>query len=735
MVSSELPPDPNGIGLSAPEHTGRQRELLDQVNQLHSTGVHVDIDLPQICVIGSQSSGKSSLIESISGITLPRDTGTCTRCPIECRLAHSAAAWTCKISLQFIWDASGQFLPQARNEPFGNPITDKSLVEDRIRRAQRAILNPATPSHRFLTGNETIKNECDFSKNRVLLQISGPDVADLSFCDLPGLIASVSGQSAVDNIDLVQDLVRSYIERPSCVILVTVACETDFENQGAHRLAKEYDPEGERTIGVLTKPDRIPPGEEERWIRFIKNMQEPLKHNWFCVKQPSSQELKEGVTWTGARERENRFFSTQRSWSELDAIYKRYLGTANLVGRLSLILSDLIETRLPHIQAEVDSAISSVEDELDRLPKEPSQDPVHEVMGLLQRFIGDLQEEIRGRPDPNGLIQTIRPHHDDFRQSIRGTVPCFLPFEEKGVPRKMEPFIFLHEEDDDDSSDGTDDTSTSNFIYVDEVLKRSLGARARELPGHTPFSVQKHYIDQFLAHWPAPAIKLCRLVYDTLNERVNRLVKEHFSTFGQGALEHPVRLLLQDHLRACRDRGKAQIEWLLSLEKLAFTSNSSKFAFYQAKFLVHYRTARHAHPSNLPIQFPEYLSNKGGVLADVLSGLSKMGMPVREEDLSKLLHIDQMDLALPIMADVRAYFQVAYQRFADSVPMAVDVELVQGLGRDLFQTLSSGLGIYGPSAQDKCREWAKEHPDIDTRRAQLKKKLERLQDARLKFAA
>lgn len=83
-------------------------------------------------------------------------------------------------------------LGQARNQQFGKVIYDKELVEERIRRAQRAILNPTVKPKQFL--NRDIDDEVDgmegqlsFSNNCVSLQISGPDVADLSFCDLPGL--------------------------------------------------------------------------------------------------------------------------------------------------------------------------------------------------------------------------------------------------------------------------------------------------------------------------------------------------------------------------------------------------------------------------------------------------------------------------------------------------------------------------------------------------------------------
>jgi len=146
------------------------------------------MDLPQIAVIGAQSAGKSSLIESISGITLPRAAGTCTRCPMECRLSYCDNGWKCIVCLRFITDPNGQPLDQVHNELFGPAIFNKAEVEERIRRAQRAILNPSTPHSEFLD-NEDVdpeEHQLSFSTNCVSLQISGRDVADLSFCDLPG---------------------------------------------------------------------------------------------------------------------------------------------------------------------------------------------------------------------------------------------------------------------------------------------------------------------------------------------------------------------------------------------------------------------------------------------------------------------------------------------------------------------------------------------------------------------
>ena len=142
----------------------------------------------------------------------------------------------------------------AENITFGSVITDKSHVEERIRRAQRAILNPSTSHETFLSGPDRdpdAKTELSFSKNCVCLELSGPDLTDLSFCDLPGahvpwcitvpslltfgfirkgLIASVGQGGNESDIQLVRDLVTTYISRPSCLILLTVTCESKFRS-------------------------------------------------------------------------------------------------------------------------------------------------------------------------------------------------------------------------------------------------------------------------------------------------------------------------------------------------------------------------------------------------------------------------------------------------------------------------------------------------------------------------
>ncbi|KAJ7064090.1 P-loop containing nucleoside triphosphate hydrolase protein [Mycena amicta] len=707
-----------GVGLSDPSMAQGRRQMLDLVNRLHNTGVQVDIDLPQIAVIGNQSAGKSSLIESISGISLPRAAGTCTRCPTECRLARSSSPWKCIVELRYITDKNGQPLGQARNERFGEPVSDKSEVEDRIRRAQRAILNPSKSAQSFLLDGDTEDDghELSFSTNYISLQISGPEMADLSFVDLPGLIASVSRGGNERDIAMVESLVTSYISKPSCVILLTVACETDFENQGAHHLAKKYDPEGKRTVGVLTKPDRIPHGEEESWLPLIRNEVEALENHWFCVKQPSSQEMKQGITWGEARSRENDFFALTAPWSELSALHQKYLRTTNLIEKLSTILSDLISKRLPEIQIELDKSIQKAQAAIEKLPKIPSSDAVGEVAGMLASFVEELNRIVEGVPQVDGLIQNIRPAQEAFRRAILCTAPNFSPFD-----RRAGLTTPYHDRED---GLGADDAH-GRTIYVDEVARRAEDARARELPGNAPFSVQMSFIGEFTTQWEGPAQTLC----------ISNLVAKHFLGYGQGGLEQRMRILIQEQLQQRTDAAQALIAKLVALEEPGpMTLNTHYLSDYKEKYLSRYRAAREKTTHGTFASSVQNHKPKLPHSADIdsiLAHLNNLGLKgIKAADLTKLLPPDEMDPALHIMADVRAYFQVAYKRVADIIPLAIDHELVRGIARGLLPVLYSGLGVGGADGVRICRELAQEDSDVAATREELFKKMERLQIAR-----
>jgi len=193
-----------------------------------------------------------------------------------------------------------------------------------------------------------------------------------------GLIVSVGQGGNNSDIELVRDLVTTYISRPSCLILLTVTCESEFHNtslasvqlcNSVHsRLRKPRCSSDGKTVRSKRTTDnrfatrashyffglsscRCPhetgpysPWEEDHWLRFIRGEAEHLTNGWFAVKQPGSKELKGGIDWEQAREQERLFFSSTPPWSSRTD-YRHRFGTHNLTESLSKILSDLIKSR------------------------------------------------------------------------------------------------------------------------------------------------------------------------------------------------------------------------------------------------------------------------------------------------------------------------------------------------------------------------------------------------------
>lgn len=155
-------------------------------------------------------------------------------------------AWSCRVFLRRVPTSGATNLSELSKEPFGDDITDKKFVENRVLRAQLAILNPSLPPESFLEGNAIlgVQTELSFSPSIVCLEITGPEYTDISFIDLPGmppkfelwhtgllmvpigLIRNVGTGGNRENIQLIENLAAGYISKPNCIILMTITCES-----------------------------------------------------------------------------------------------------------------------------------------------------------------------------------------------------------------------------------------------------------------------------------------------------------------------------------------------------------------------------------------------------------------------------------------------------------------------------------------------------------------------------
>lgn len=203
------------------------KKMIEIRSILQTIGQSETLVLPSIVVIGSQSSGKSSVLEAIVGHEfLPKGSNMVTRRPIELTLVNTPDS-----SAEY-----GEFPALGLGK-----ITDFSHIQRTL-----TELNLAVPD-----------SEC-VSDDPIQLTISSPHVPDLSLIDLPGYIQVVGQGQPLELKQKISDLCDKYIQPPN-IILAISAADVDLANSTALRASRRVDPRGERTIGVVTKMDLVDP--------------------------------------------------------------------------------------------------------------------------------------------------------------------------------------------------------------------------------------------------------------------------------------------------------------------------------------------------------------------------------------------------------------------------------------------------------------------------------------------
>ncbi|KAI7068223.1 dynamin-1-like protein-like protein, partial [Hortaea werneckii] len=237
--------------------------LITLVNKLQdvftTVGVQNPIDLPQIAVVGSQSSGKSSVLENIVGRDfLPRGTGIVTRRPLILQLINRAPLP--KTQANGVQDGDGESGPTKVE----GTTDDKSNVEEwgeflHIPGQKFYDFNKIRDEIVRETESKTGKNQ-GISPAPINLRIYSPNVLTLTMVDLPGLTKVPVGDQPRDIERQIREMVLKQISKPNAIILAVTSANTDLANSDGLKLAREVDPEGQRTIGVLTKVDLMDEG-------------------------------------------------------------------------------------------------------------------------------------------------------------------------------------------------------------------------------------------------------------------------------------------------------------------------------------------------------------------------------------------------------------------------------------------------------------------------------------------
>ena len=459
-----------------------QLDLLDSVDCLRSQGISHYVSLPQIIVCGDQSSGKSSVLEAISGVSFPVKSNLSTRFPTELVLRKTPQM-----------GVSVSIVPhQARTE------------------SERLALSSF---HEKLEGFEELPNLIEnakaamgisthgkaFSKDLLRVEVSGPDRPHLTIVDLPGLIHSETKQQSASDVELVQDVVQSYMKESRSIILAVVSAKNDYANQIVLKLARAADKKGNRTLGVITKPDTLIASSESEamYVSLATNQDVEFRLGWHVLKNMDSETGEWSLVDRGVKEEE--FFS-QGIWENMS---RSLLGVEKLRSRLSKVLLGQIAAELPSLIDEIDIKSSACHNRLDKLG-DPRATLTEQQLYLFQLsqsfqslvkaavdgtyndpFFGDAKSELGYQKRIRAVMQNLNL---DFADNISRRGHCRKVTESKNTNRISKDVIPI---------------TRDKFIdHIQHLMKRTKG---REFPGtFNPMIISDLFLEQS-APWEAIA--------------------------------------------------------------------------------------------------------------------------------------------------------------------------------------------------------------------------------------
>ncbi|KAJ8246700.1 hypothetical protein GJAV_G00254430 [Gymnothorax javanicus] len=443
------------------------RPYIDLIDSLRVIGIERDLALPAIAVIGDQSSGKSSVLEALSGVALPRGSGIVTRCPLELKLrkVRGGVSWRAFISYR------EEFIQ----------FDDPSLVEDYVRKAQNTLAGDGV-------------GICD---EMITLEISCPDVCDLTLIDLPG-IARVPVKGQPEDIgDQIKSLILNFIEKTETIILVVVPCNVDIATTEALKMAQEVDPEGKRTLAILTKPDLVDKGTEKNVLDIIRNQVIPLSKGYIVVKCRGQKQIDDKVSLPEATRIERDFFRRHEHFKAL--LYEEKATTQCLATKLTNDLVDHIKKSLPLISEQIKKQLWDTRKELSQFENGPPLDPQKRKIFLidtLTKFNEKISRLATGEiVQPDNLFSLLRSEFKKWKEYLDGTKDTF----HKRVQEVVNEYDLKH--------------------------------RGRELPGFNNYTVFEMVVQRLAVELKGPAIDTMKNIRDTIQEQFTDVAKTSFINF------------------------------------------------------------------------------------------------------------------------------------------------------------------------------------------------------------
>ncbi|KAJ5225604.1 hypothetical protein N7468_006829 [Penicillium chermesinum] len=745
--------------------------LVKKVQNLSHLGIEDNnITLPKICVVGDQSTGKSSLIESISGIKVPRSTGTCTRCPMEINLSESDEdeEWKCSIYLstrywylptmrarqRFPRKGLGPWTDCGSRQPDDLFVTltarDKHKVQDAIKWAQLATLNPGSDFNNYKPGkNADTTTAVKFSPNVVRIDVSSPNFPALSFYDLPGVINQSEQDDEKYLVPLVENLVKSYVSQENCIVLLTLTMTDDPTNSSAARLVGEVKGAKERTLGVLTKPDKLDGRESyQQWEDILNGSKFKLGRGYYVVRNNPDP----SVSNDQAREEEVRFFSTSLWVNSLKAYQGRF-GVPNVVQALSTILKAQIQTCLPSIINQIDEKARRIDEELATFPAPLANN----VQGTLIKKIIQLGMRIKNLfgsdPDTNVFRRTQKELELDFETILRITRPrlktsavsdehilkervdadCELMF--ASTPRKKRAGTFDSEATvrsptvvkADKSDDGdkyfktrafSSHVASGHIFSLEHVREIRLDSQSGGIPNHVDTRAADFMARLSIQHWSNVAHVFVTALHDHVEEVLTAALDDELSQYKQTELYREVQTLIQQFMYDVRTEQLCDIMKFFNIQ-------------YEQPFTI--EEGEHEAKAGEALKSLQ----KSRTDARIKCWLRLSGQPADEQSAVKSINEtklgrDPFHHEINMVAKCRGYYEIARGRFLDVVCQMVRYTIHSKFRDELDKKL---LRDFTDQPPERCAQLMAEDPQREALRYSLIEQREKLHKAQGWLAA
>ncbi|KAF7326480.1 hypothetical protein MSAN_01990800 [Mycena sanguinolenta] len=686
--------------------TGLGVELVSIVNKLQDAFAVVgsnaaQIDLPQICVLGSQSSGKSSVLENIVGRDfLPRGSGIVTRRPLVLQLIHKPASASSTSATPKDADKStnqdewGEFLHLPGKKFFDFTEIRNEIVRD--------------------TEAKTGKN-AGISPLPINLRIYSPNVLTLTLVDLPGLTKVPVGDQPRDIEKQIRDMLMTYISRPACIILAVTPANQDLANSEGLKMARQVDPEGLRTIGVLTKIDLMDAGTDV--IDILAGRVVPLRLGYVPVVNRGQRDVDTNRPINIALEKEREFFSSHPSYSSK----ARFCGTPFLAQKLNNTLKAHIRNTLPSIKANISQQHQRVSAEL-------------------QAIGGPI---VPGH-SANVLSTVITEFTTEFRTIIDGSNAGALSLNElSGGARISFVFHQLYST----AIKNIDPFDQIKDVEIRSILYSAAGTAPALFIGTAAFEV---LVKNQITRIEEPSLKCCQLVYDELLRILSEILGKMPALKRYPALRERLNSVVLAFFKKSMEPTKKLVSDMVAMQSCYLNTTHPDFiGGHQATAIVTERINAAARPAS-PTPSKAATVNNGrdldveakkdesGFFSSFFPGKSKAGStstptatkaPVMEappptlSSQAPLNSRDTMEIQV-IKLLITSYFNIVKREMIDTIPKAITLTLIMHAIKNMHQELLQEL--YKP---DAINELLKESEAVVNRRRELTAMVEALNKA------